>query len=134
MKQFAVFFLVIMAVLLSGGIEKTLPQEKEKQPKVVPENQEVKTDVTTTIIKAEEKSLDEAVKKTEEETKPQVGEKENNPKKESEALKKELSEKEKSEIEDLKSRFRKLVEEEMKKFGALEEAEPEEKKEEKGEE
>lgn len=134
MKQFAVFFLVIMAVLLSGGIEKTLPQEKEKQPKVVPENQEVKTDVTTTIIKAEEKSLDEAVKKTEEETKPQVGEKENNPKKESEALKRELSEKEKSEIEDLKSRFRKLVEEEMKKFGALEEAEPEEKKEEKGEE
>ena len=134
MKQFAVFFLVIMAILLSGGIEKTLPQEKEKQPKVVPENQEVKTDVTTTIIKAEEKSSDKAVKKTEKETKPQVGVNEDNPKKESEALKKELNEKEKSEIEDLKSRFRNLVEEEMKKFGALEEAEPEEKKDEEREE
>ena len=95
MKQFAVFFLVIVAVLLSGGIEKTLPQEKEKQPKAIPENQEVKTDVTTTIIKAEEKSSDKAVKKTEKETKPQVGVNEDNPRKESEALKKELSEKEK---------------------------------------
>jgi len=35
-----------------------------------------------------------------------------------------LDEKQKAEIEDLKSRFRKLVEEEMEKFGALEDAPP----------
>ena len=36
MKQFAVFFLVIIAVLLSGVMEETLPQEKVKLSEEAP--------------------------------------------------------------------------------------------------
>ena len=121
MKNFAVFFLVIIAVLLSGVMEKTLPQEKVKLSEEGLKNQESKPDTTTPIIKSKIKSTTEVVGKPARDTKPPTEVKENNLNKESEVLKKKMNEEEKAEIEDLKSRFRKLVEDEMKKFGALEE-------------
>ena len=42
MRQFAVSFLVMIAILLSGGVENTLPQEKGKPSEAEIENQKVK--------------------------------------------------------------------------------------------
>jgi len=134
MKNFAVFFLVIIAVLLSGVMEKTLPQEKVKLSEEAPKNQEPKSDTATPIIKSRIESTIEVVERPAGDTKPPAEVNKNNLNKESEVLKKKVSEEEKAEIEDLKSRFRKLVEDEMKKFGALEEPESEEGKKEEGEE
>ena len=134
MKQFAVFFLVIIAVLLSGVMDKTLPQEKVKLSEEGLKNQEPKPDTATPIIKSRIESTIEVVEKPAGDAKPPAEVKGKNLNKESEVLKKKVSEDEKAEIEDLKSRFRKLVEDEMKKFGALEEPESEEEKKEQGEE
>ena len=134
MKNFAVFFLVIIAVLLSGVMDKALPQEKVKLSEEELKNQESKPDTTTPVIKSRIKSTIEVVEKPAGDTKPPAEVKENNLNKESEVLKGKMNEEEKAEIEDLKSRFRKLVEDEMKKFGALEEPASEEGKKEEGEE
>ena len=134
MKQFAVFFLVIMAVLLSGVIEEALPQEKVKLSEEGLNNQKPKPDTATPIIKSRIESEVEVVEKPPGDIKSPAGVKKNNQKKESDVLKKKMSEEEKAEIEDLKSRFRKLVEDEMKKFGALEEPASEEEKKKEGEE
>jgi general secretion pathway protein D len=128
MKQFAVFFLVVIVIFLSGGMERTLPQEKGKQSEAELKNKEVKGSATTTIIIPEAKSKGELAEESGERTESPVREKQGDSKGESEAFKKELGGKEKEKIEDLKTRFRKLIEDEMKQFGVLEEILPEEEK------
>lgn len=133
MKKFALFFMVMIVVLLSGGMENTLPQEKVKRSEAGLKNQEVKSSTTTTIIIPKAQPAAEAVKKSGEEAKPPTEEEQSGFKAGTGVGQQGLSEKEKAQIEDLKSRFRKLVEDEMKQFGVLEETVPEEDKEEKGE-
>ena len=128
MKNFTVFFVMITAVLLCGILEKTSSQESVKTSGEELKNPESKPETTTPIIKSKIESTVEVVGKPADGTKPPAETKEADPEKESELLQKGMSEKEQVEIEDLKSRFRKLVEDEMKKFGVLEEPASEEEK------
>lgn len=99
MKQFAVYFLMIIAIILSGGVGS-----------------------------AEAPSTAEAVEKSGGEAKPPIEGKKGEFKEGAGFGQQGLSEKEKTQIEDLKARFRRLVEDEMKQFGVLEETVPEEDK------
>ena len=100
MKYFAVFFLVMVAVLSSGGMEKTLPQEKGGLPEAELINQDNKGTTTTTLIIPKAKSTSKVVEESLEETKPQMEEKQGELKEESGPGKKELTEGEKAQIED----------------------------------
>jgi general secretion pathway protein D len=118
MKQFAVFFLVVTAILFCGEMEKTLPQEKETRTETKIENQEIKGSTTTAIITPSAKPAGKAREESGGGTKP-AGEEKGGGSKEPEEFKKGVTDKKDEEVEDLKSRFRKMVEDEMKKFGAL---------------
>jgi len=134
MKYFAVFFLVMVAVLFSGGMEKTLPQEKGRLSEAELKHQDSESKTTTTSIKPKAKSTSRVVEESLEEAKPQMEEKQGELKEESGPGKKELTEGEKAQIEDFKARFRKLVDDELKEFGVLGETVLAEEKKEKREE
>jgi len=123
----------MMVVLLGGGVEKSFPQQKGNTTEPELKNQEIESKTTTTLIKSKEKSAGKVVEESLEETKPQMEEKQRELKKGSGAGEKELSEKEKAQIEDLKSRFRKLVGDELKRFNVMGEILAEEEEKEKGE-
>ena len=121
MRKCAIFFLVMIVVFLSSGVKNTQSREKGKPSEAELENQKVKGSATTTIIITPEiKSSAKKVKKSSEKTKPQT--------EGTGTGSQELSEQEQAEIEELKTRFRKLVEDELEEFGVLEEILPEEEK------
>ena len=97
----------------TGGTE-TGGQELSEQG----QDQKMKGSTTTTIITPEKKSSGEAVKKSGDKIKIQT--------EKTGAGSQELSEQEQAEIEELKTRFRKLVEDELEQLGVLEGIVPEE--------
>ena len=117
MRQFAVSLLVMITFLLSSGVKNSMPQEKGKSSEAELKNQKVNS-ATTTIITPEKKSSGEAAKKSGDKIEIQT--------EETGAGSQELSEQEQAEIEELKTRFRKLVEDELEQLGVLEEIVPEE--------
>ena len=121
MKWLALFILTIGALLCTTGIEKACSQEQGKKAESNLTGQEGEDSLPSTIKKpalpVQEREINQP------EQKADVPDKET-PQPRGKVKEDTLDDKEKAEIEDLKSRFRKLVEDEMEKFGALEEAEP----------
>ncbi|KPJ56504.1 MAG: hypothetical protein AMJ42_05240 [Deltaproteobacteria bacterium DG_8] len=134
MKHFAVFFLVMIAVLLGGGVGKSFSQNKGNPSEPEIKSKDVKSKTAPALIKPKAKPSSKVVEESLEETKPQREESQRELEEESEVGKRELDEKEKAQIEDLKSRFRKLVEDELEKFSVMGQIVPEEEKEGEGEE
>ena len=119
MKWFALFILMMGTLLCTTVIEEACSQEQGVKAETELTGQEDQNTLPSTIRKpvmpAQEKAISRPEKTTDTRDKKAAPAREN--------LKEEtLDEQEKAEIEDLKSRFRKLVEDEMEKFGALEEA------------
>ncbi|MDX1779107.1 MAG: hypothetical protein R3339_09520, partial [Thermodesulfobacteriota bacterium] len=123
MKWFGLFLLMIGAILCFTGIDNARSQEQAEKPESEFTGQEGKSTIPFTITDPALLVQNTKTTKSGGKTAP-LNEKAEQPRKEvNEGA---LDEKQEAEIEDLKSRFRKLVEEEMEKFGALEEAVPEE--------
>ncbi len=128
MKQFTVFYLLIGAVLFTlGGIQAS-PEAKgsESTYRLLAQNMEGNT--TNTGTSAQKKPA-ETLPETPGKDRPRPQQKDvAAPQRISEAATQEPNEQEQEAVDELKTRFRKLVEDEMKKFGALEETLPEEEK------
>ena len=123
MKKHAAFFLIIPALVFAGEIERSSAQEKGEQKETI-STQETKEGATTTVSVPETKSEGGVGSGAGEGAATERGEKGEEFKKAPESLKKDLAGEQGAEIEDVKARFKKLVEDEMKKFGALAEAPP----------
>ena len=121
MKWFALFILMMGALLCTTGIEKACSQEQGEKAESELTDQEGKNSLPSTtrkpVLPVQEREINRPEKKTDAPDKKAAQAR-------GDVKEDTLDEKEKAEIEDLKSRFRKLVEDEMEKFGALEEAEP----------
>ena len=128
MKQFTVLFLLIGAVLFTLGGTKASPEEKERESTFRLLAQNVGGNTTNSATSAQKKPA-ETPAETPKKDRPQPQQKEvAAPQRISEAVTQEPNEQEQEAADELKTRFRKLVEDEMKKFGALEETLPEEEK------
>ena len=126
MKQFTVFFLLTGVVLFTLGGTQASPEEKGREStfRLLAQNMEGNT--TNTATSAQKKPA-ETLAETPGKDRPQPQQKEvAAPQRISEAVTQEPNEQEQEAVDELKTRFRKLVEDEMKKFGALEETLPEE--------
>ena len=131
MKQFTVFYLLLGAVLLTPGGAHASPQEKGRESTLRLLAQNIEGNTTNTVTSAQKKPAD-TLAKSAEKNQGQPPQKEEQPPQAprgiSEAVTPEPEKQEKEAVDELKTRFRKLVEDEMKKFGALEETLPEEEK------
>ncbi len=121
MKWFALFILMMGTLLCTAVIEEACSQEQGEKAESELTPQEGKSSLPSParkpVIPAQEKENNPPEGKT-----ATLDKKAAQVRRDSKEVS--LDEKEKAEIEDLKSRFRKLVEDEMEKFGALEEADP----------
>ena len=112
MKWFGLFLLLMGSILCFTGIDNARSQEKTERPGSELTAQEGKSTIPFTIKDPALSVQDTQASKPEGKTAP-LNEKAEQPRKK--ANEGALDEKQEAEIEDLKSRFRKLVEEEMEK-------------------
>ena len=125
MRRFVLFLLMMGAFLCATGIEEARSQEQGKETGDESTGREAKSSSPPAVPEPALPAQDKTSNRSEETTsltETNAGQ----PPEGDEAGPGKPDENDKAEIEDLKSRFRKLVEDEMEKFGALEEAVPEE--------